>query len=88
MVQMKLRKHFNKYNGGKRRREMAKSIDQIQKVNYGKIKEAITAFYQKHNASLTDEMGKELFDIVDLIDRESSNEQDLKALIYEIAGKM
>ncbi|MCJ8223733.1 hypothetical protein [Bacillus paralicheniformis] len=67
---------------------MTKSIDQIQKVNYGKIKEELTAFYQKHHENFTEEMGKELFCVIDLIDKESRNAQDLKALIYEIAAKM
>ncbi|MEC1050911.1 hypothetical protein P9B97_02290 [Bacillus paralicheniformis] len=67
---------------------MSKQIDQIQKVNYGQIKEALQTFYQKHHVIMTEEMGRELFDIVDLIDKESRNLQDIKELIYKIGSKM
>ncbi|KYC71553.1 hypothetical protein B4092_5017 [Bacillus licheniformis] len=37
---------------------------------------------------MTEEMGRELFDIVDLIDKESRNLQDIKEFIYKIGSKM
>ncbi|MGG4278092.1 hypothetical protein ABEW25_22030 [Bacillus subtilis] len=54
----------------------------------GQIKEALQTFYQKHHVIMTEEMGRELFDIVDLIDKESRNLQDIKEFIYKIGSKM
>ncbi|MCY8737591.1 hypothetical protein P8881_19415 [Bacillus haynesii] len=67
---------------------MSKQIDQIQKVNYAQIKEALQTFYQKHQVIMTEEMGQELFEIIDIVDNESRNLQDIKELFYKIGSKM